>query len=190
MKIVTILGSPRPNGNSSTIAAHFSAVAERLGAEVKTFALNELSFRGCQGCMSCKTKTDKCVLKDDLTEVLETVRDSDVVVLTSPVYFWDISSQLKAFIDRSFSYLVPDFLTNPQKSRLSPGKKLVFILTQGNPDANLFTNIFPKFEFFFEMFGFSKSHLVRACGVRDAGEVKDCRDVMERTEALAQELCR
>jgi NAD(P)H-dependent FMN reductase len=189
MKVVSILGSPRPNGNSATIAKHFCNAAKGLGAEVKTFVLNELDYRGCQGCMTCKTKLDKCVLKDDLTEVLEAVRDTDLLVLASPVYFWDVSSQLKAFIDRTYSYLVPGFHTNPIKSRLVPGKKLVFILAQGNPDEGLFTNIFPKFEYFFKMFGFGACHLIRACGVRDAGEVKDRQNVIKMAETLAQELC-
>jgi multimeric flavodoxin WrbA len=189
MRILSLLGSPRPNGNSSTIANHFCVAAKRLGADVQTFALNGLTYRGCQGCMTCKTKLDKCVLKDELTEVLEAVRDTDILVLSSPVYFWDISSQLKGFIDRSFSYLVPDFITNPIKSRLEPGKKLVFILAQGNPDEGLFTNIFPKFEYFFNMFGFSNCYLIRACGVRDLGEVEGRQDVIKMSKDLAQELC-
>jgi multimeric flavodoxin WrbA len=189
MRIVSLLGSPRPNGNSSTIARHFCGAAERCGADVRTFALNELAYRGCQGCMACKTKLDKCVLQDDLTEILAAVSDADILALASPVYFWDVSSQVKAFIDRTYSYLVPDFITNPHKSRLVPGKTLVLILAQGNPDESLFTNIFPKFEYFFKMFGFSNCHLIRACGVRDSGEVAGRQDLIKMAETLARELC-
>jgi multimeric flavodoxin WrbA len=189
MKVVCLLGSPREKGNSATLARHFCNTAERLGAEVSIFALNKLEFRGCQGCMACKTTLEKCVLRDDLTEVLEAVRNTDVVVLASPVYFWDISSQLKAFMDRTFSYLVPDFITNPIKSRLEPGKQLVFILSQGNPDASLFADIFPKFDYFFRMFGFSGTHLIRACGVREPGEVESHEEVMRLTKKTAEKLC-
>jgi multimeric flavodoxin WrbA len=133
MRIVCLHGSPRIKGNSTAIANRFCETAEKFGAEVRTYVLNDLKYRGCQGCMLCKTKLDKCALEDDLTEVLEAVRETDILVLASPVYFWDVTGQLKTFMDRTFSYLVPDFITNPQKSRLSPEKKLVFILTQGNP---------------------------------------------------------
>ena len=189
MKIVCLLGSPREKGNSATIANRFCDTAERLGAEVQTFALNKLEYHGCQGCMACKTKLDRCVVEDDLTEVLEAVRETDVLVLATPIYYWDVTSQLKAFLDRTFSHLVPDFLTNPNRSRLASGKKLVFIEVQGNPDENLFTNVFPKFDYFFKGYGFSETHLIRACGVREAGEVTAHEDVIKMAEIMATKMC-
>ena len=94
MKVVTILGSPRIKGNSATIASHFNQTAAELGAQTKTFALNEMTFRGCQAWMACKEKVDRCVLKDDLEQVLDEIRDTDILVLATPVYFMDITSQL------------------------------------------------------------------------------------------------
>jgi multimeric flavodoxin WrbA len=189
MKIVCLLGSPREKGNSATIAKRFCHSAEGLGAEVKTFILNNLEFRGCQGCLACKTRLDRCVLNDDLTEVLEAVRETDVLVLASPVYFWDISSQLKTFMDRTYSYLVPDFITNPKKSRLAPGKKLVFILTQGNPDRSSYPDIFEKFDYFFKTYGFIESHFIRAFGIREPGEVEGQEEVMKLAEIMAKKIC-
>ncbi len=188
MKIVCLLGSPREKGNSATIANRFCHSAEGLGAEVKTFTLNNLEYRGCQGCMACKTKLDRCVLNDDLTEVLDAIRETDILVLASPVYFWDISSQLKTFMDRTFSYLVPDFITNPKKSRLAPGKKLVFILAQGNPDQTSYPDIFQKFDYFFKGYGFVENHFIRAFGVRELGEVEGHEDVMKLAEIMAEKL--
>ena len=190
MKIVCLQGSPRENGNSATIARRFCATADRLGAQLKTYVLNDLEYTGCQGCMLCKTKLDRCALKDDLTEVLDAVHATDVLVLASPVYFWDISSQLKTFIDRTFSFLVPDFITNPNKSRLSPGKKLVFILAQNNPDRNSFPDIFRKIDYFFKAYGFSDSHLIRAFGVNEPGEVSTDEEVMKLADTTAEKICR
>jgi multimeric flavodoxin WrbA len=189
MNIVCLLGSPREKGNSATIANRFCSTAEGLGAEVKTFTLNNLEYRGCQGCMACKTKLDRCALNDDLTEVLDAVRETDVLVLASPVYFWDISSQLKTFIDRTFSYLVPDFITNPRKSRLAPGKKLVFILSQNNPDRSSFSDIVTKFQYFSQAYGFVESHVIRAFGVSEPGEVESHQDVMKLAETTARKIC-
>lgn len=189
MKIVSLLGSPRVNGNSAMIARRFCETAKEHGAEVTTYILNDLQYRGCQGCFLCKTKLDRCALKDDLTGVLDAIREADVVVLASPVYFWDISSQMKTFIDRTFSYLVPDFITNPVKSRLPAGKKLVFILAQNNPDPNSFADIFPKFDYFFKAYGFTESYLIRAFGVGEAGEVENQQDVMRLAEETVERVC-
>lgn len=190
MKIVCLLGSPRKNGNSAAIARRFCDTAEKFGAEVKTFVLNEMRFRGCQGCFLCKTELDRCFLQDDLTEALDAIRETDILVIASPVYFWDIPGQLKLFLDRTFSYLKPDFMTNPEPSRLPPGKKFLFIQTQANPDESLFTNIYPKLDYFFERYGFNDRSLIRACAVRGPGEVTSREDVMKLAQESAERLCR
>jgi len=165
MKIVCLLGSPRPGGNSATIARHFLKTAEGLGAQTSTFELNRLTYRGCQGCYACKTRTDRCVVQDDLTGVLEAVSDADLLLLATPVYYGDVTGQLKSFIDRTFSFLKPDFHTNPEPARLEPGKTLVFVITQGNQDEAKFADVFPRYDAFLKWFGFAESHLIRACGV-------------------------
>lgn len=164
MKIVTLLGSPRSQGNSSTIANRISETAAKLGAETSTFELNRLSYRGCQACYACKKGHDECVLKDDLAQVLAAVKEADLVVLASPVYYGDISSQLKGFVDRTFSYLVADYTTNPEPSRLG-AKKMIMVLTQGHPDEASFAEIFPRYEGFLKWQNFTDIRLVRACGI-------------------------
>jgi multimeric flavodoxin WrbA len=188
MKIVSLLGSPRPKGNSAFLADRFCKTAEALGADIQTFALNKLKYRGCQACMTCKTKLDRCVLKDDLTEVLDAIRGAEVLVMASPIYYGEVSSQLKAFIDRTFSYLAPDYVTNPHPSRLAPGKQLVMILTQGYPGDERFADVFPRYDGFFKWYGFTDSYLIRACGVRDLGEVENQPQVLQQAEETARKI--
>jgi multimeric flavodoxin WrbA len=188
MKILCLLGSPRLKGNSAEMAKRFILTAESLGAETRTFALNSLHYRGCQVCYACKEKHDRCVLDDDLAEVIEAVKEADVLVLATPVYYGDISSQLKTFIDRTFSLLVPDYITNPNPSRLKAGKKLVFIIAQGHPDETVFADIFPRYEKFLRWYGFQECHLVRACGVQKPGDVGVREDVMKLTEETARKV--
>ncbi len=104
MKITCLLGSPREQGNSSILANHFCKTAQEYGAVVRTFSLNKLQYRGCQACMACKNKLDRCILEDGLTEVLETVRESDIVVMASPIYYGEVSSQLKR-VHRPYIFL-------------------------------------------------------------------------------------
>lgn len=185
MKIVSLLGSPRTNGNSATIANRIMQTAAELGAETQTFELNRLTYRGCQACYACKKGREDCVLNDGLTEVLAVVQDADAVVLATPVYYGDITAQLKGFIDRTYSYLVPDYLTNPQPSRLSP-KKLVLILTQGHPDEALFADVYPRYEQFLKWMGFNEITLVRACGIGPGSVDAVPEQVLQQAEAVAR----
>lgn len=188
MKITCVLGSPRANGNSAVLAKHFCDTAKKMGAQVQTYLLNELKFRGCQACMACKTKSETCVVQDDLTQVLENVREGDVLVMASPVYLWDVTSTLRGFIERTYSYFVPDFATNPKPSRLTPGKKLVFIQTQGQPGENMFADLFSRMEPIFKRYGFTETHLIRGLGVRKPGEIAAKEDVMKKVEETARKV--
>ncbi|ACL05200.1 flavodoxin family protein [Desulfatibacillum aliphaticivorans] len=179
MKVTCVLGSPRRWGNTAFLTEVIAETAEEKGAEVETFVLNKLNFKGCQACMSCKGKSEKCVVKDDMGPVLDSVLESDVLVLASPVYFGDITSQAKAFVDRSFSFLVPEYAKKETPSRLAPGKKMVIVLAQGQPDDSLFADIFPRYEAFFRWYGFTEVIPVRACGVYDKNDAKDRQDLVE-----------
>lgn len=187
MKVVALLGSPRAHKNSATIARRFTETAAQSGAEIRTFELNQLTYRGCQGCYACKKTLDHCVLQDDLTEVLSSVQEADLVLLASPVYYGDVTAQLKGFIDRTFSYLVPDYPTNPQPSRLTP-KKLAFVLVQGHPDESLFADIFPRHQMFLNWLGFTDCRLIRVCGIGPSSIDKVPEATLRQAEELAREM--
>lgn len=188
MHIVCLLGSPRPNGTSATLARRFLDTAAALGATARSFNLNALAYRGCQGCYACKGRLERCTLRDDLTEVLEAVREADVVVLATPVYNGDVTAQLKGFIDRTFSFLVPDFIASRNPSRLPPGKALVFIQTQGAPDESQYADIFPRYEAFLKWAGFADCQVIRACGVGRGGDTAIGEELLIRADEAAHRL--
>ncbi len=186
MKVVCIYGSPRPKGNSATIANWILEKGQQRGNDIQSYYLNKLVYRGCQACMACKMKIEQCVVNDDLTGVLEAIRHTDVLIMATPIYFADITAQLKGLIDRMYSYFVPDFLTNPKPSRLSSGKKLIYIQTQAQPSQEMFLDVFQKYELFLRMMGFTEIHLIRGCGVRDLGEVDARNDIHDKAIEIAQ----
>lgn len=187
MKIVSILGSPRSGKISSSIAKRFTDTAASLGAEVRTFELNRLSYRGCQGCYACKKGADHCVLKDDLSQVLEAVSAADLTVLATPVYFGDVTAQMKGLIDRFYSFLTPEYMTSRDASRLV-NKKLVFIICQGHPDETMFSDIYPRYDVFLNWLGFKETKLIRACGYGPATVDTVPEKVLEQAEEVAREL--
>lgn len=188
MKITCILGSPRKKGSSAAIAGSFTHVAERLGAQSETFVLNELNFRGCQACSACKGKLDTCAIKDDLTPVLESMRTADIIVAATPVYSGYASGQFKCFMDRCYSLLAPDFLTNPNPSRLPPGKKAVVITTQGHPDAAFFGDFVNKLEAWVKRnWRIEEVKTITGCGLRQESNLGP---FLKQAEELAESMCR
>lgn len=189
MRVVALLGSPRKDGNGARLASRFCDAARRRGAGVTVHALNELVYRGCQGCLKCKTGSEVCVTEDGLSRVLADVAAADVLVLASPVYFGEISGQLKCFVDRAFSYLVPDFFTNPKPSRLRPGNTVVIIMTQGDENEKEYAGVASRYARTFEMFGFTRSDIVTACG--DALGKPEARDALfRRMDEIAERTVR
>ncbi len=188
MKVVCVYGSPRKKGNSATIADRFLDRLTGPGDDVKRYYLNTLDFKGCQGCMSCKGKTEKCVLKDDLEEVLDQVKVTDVLVLATPVYYYDITGQMKCFVDRTWSFLKEDWEINPEPSRVSPGKTIVFIQAQGDPDPDMHSDIHSKYKLFFKLYGFDRFHLIRACDVNEIGDAGAKADIVQSAEDTADKV--
>lgn len=189
MKISCLLGSPRKESNSAAIAGRFNETAKSLGARIETAVLNRLNYRGCQGCMSCKTTSDKCVLKDELAEVLESLKSAEIVVMAMPVYCSDVPGQVKCFLDRTFSYLKPDFRTEANPSRIPPGKKLVFIITQGAPAEDMFADIPKRYiDFLKRSMGFGDTYLIRGIGVGAGGAVGVPDKYLQEAEKLAHSL--
>ena len=98
-KIIGIAGSPRRKGNSTTLLQQVLQGAEDRGAESQIIFLNGLSFRGCQACDSC-IHTGKCSVEDELTPFYSDLREADIWILASPIYYDSFSGQAKLFFDR------------------------------------------------------------------------------------------
>jgi multimeric flavodoxin WrbA len=188
MKIACLLGSPRSGSCSAAIAGEFVKAAVELGATAETFTLNSLNYRGCQGCYACKNKLDHCILQDDLTRVLDSVKEADILVMASPVYYGDITAQTKGFFDRTFSYLKPDYLTNAAPSRLAPEKKMVMVQTQGQPDQKMFGDIFSRYRMFLDWTGYKDCRLIRACGLSPDSTAETLAPFLQEARTLAKEM--
>ncbi|MBN1880520.1 flavodoxin family protein [bacterium] len=184
MKIVCLNGSPQKNGNTAYLLDTFETTALELGATVDHVHLNSLTYKGCQACMKCKGETDACAVRDDLAPVLEVVFNADVLVLGSPIYFGEVTSQMKAFIDRTYSFLKPEFAG----SRLIRGKTLVMVLPQGAPDAANFGDVYPRYAGFFKWFGYEKRYEIRGLGLNEPGDAAQRTELLETVRDIAREI--
>ena len=102
MKIVVLNGSPRKGGNTEIMTQAFTKGAEKKGHEVVNLPVGTMKIRGCMACEYCFSHNGECAQKDDMTQVYEKLKDADMVVFASPIYWFDITAQLKAVIDRLY----------------------------------------------------------------------------------------
>ena len=100
--IVILSGSPRKGGNTEQLVNAFKAGAEAANKTVTVFTVAHLKIGGCIGCEYCLNNPGKCTLKDDMADILAALRQADVVVWASPVYYFSVTAQLKAVIDRTY----------------------------------------------------------------------------------------
>ena len=100
-KIVVLNGSPRRSGNTCALVQEFAKGAEESGNTVTIFPLGEMNIHGCKGC-SCghSSREFPCAQRDDMDQIYPAVRECDVIVLASPLYFWNMSGQLRTAVDR------------------------------------------------------------------------------------------
>jgi multimeric flavodoxin WrbA len=103
MKVVAINGSPRKNGNTTIIIRKVFEEIEKEGIETELIHLGGNPVRGCMACGACSRNKDKqCIIKDDMiNKCIEKMFKADGIILGSPVYFTDVTTEMKALIDRA-----------------------------------------------------------------------------------------
>lgn len=99
MKVLVVLGSPRKGGNTEILAGQVISGMQEAGAEVDLVRLSEHRINPCIACGGCE-KTGQCVVQDGMQELYPRIDAADRLVLVSPIYFYGVTAQLKAFIDR------------------------------------------------------------------------------------------
>ncbi len=103
MKITILNGSPRKGGNTETMVNEFIRGAEEANHQVDKISVGQMNIHGCLGCKYCFAHDGKCVQKDDMEIVLKSIDEADMVVFASPIYWFDITAQLKCVIDRMYA---------------------------------------------------------------------------------------
>jgi multimeric flavodoxin WrbA len=146
MKVMTILGSPKRNGNTATVLEQFESIITD-DHEVDRVDIASYNITGCVGCYACQQVSDEpgCVQQDDVVSIFERMMESDVVVYASGLYCWDFTSQMKALLDRHFC-LVTGYGTPDYKSLLD-GKRAALLVTCGGPvedNADLIQTMFDR----------------------------------------------
>lgn len=102
MKILGIVCSPRTKANTEIIVKESLEGAREAGADIELLTVNDKEIKPCDGCRAC-VASGECHIKDDMQVVYDKLLEADGIILGSPVYFWTVTAQAKAIIDRSYA---------------------------------------------------------------------------------------
>lgn len=160
--IVILVGSMRKGGNTDLLAQAFAEGA-RKNNTVEIVSVADYKVNPCIGCNSCFTREgNKCFQNDDMDQIYEKLRTAEVVVVASPVYFYGISAELKAVIDR---------LHTPMRNEFSI-KKLALLLVGAAQLPELFDAIKLQYQLILNFFHLEDVGMVLVRGVKDKGDIK------------------
>ncbi len=161
MNILLLTGSPRKHGNSNTLADFFARGAGEAGHTVYRF---DAAFRNVHPCTACNAcgMDGPCVFDDDFGFVREHILEADAVAFASPMYYFGLSSQLKAVIDRFYSI----------SSRLHTPKKAVLMLTYADNSRSEEAPILAHYEVLLDYLGWTDAGRIVAPGMWPAGAIR------------------
>ena len=127
MNVVSVIASPRKNGNCKHIEDIFTEVIEENNGHNTVYFVEDMKIRGCQACRACKSfeKPTMCVLDDDFNSIMKKVSESDAFIFACPNYFGEICGQGRVFMDRFYS------MTKTTPNQLKNNPKCVVIHTYG-----------------------------------------------------------
>jgi multimeric flavodoxin WrbA len=137
MNILTLQGSARKKGNTVKVLEWVEEELTALGHAVTRIYLHGRNLNGCMGCGQCKKVPGAagCVQKDDILEILDRMVSADLVIFASPLYFWGVSAQIKAVIDRTYS-LYTRYHEHDHTSLLEGRRQALLVTGAGSWDNN------------------------------------------------------
>jgi len=179
--VLVFKGSPRENGNSSTLAEQAAGGAKAAGAEVECFSLHLMNIKPCDACDICQ-ETGVCVLRDDMQTLYPKLEAAEAIVIATPIYWFTVTAQTKLFIDRWYA------LESKQGNALK-GKQFGILLTYGDSDpySSGAINAIRTFQDMLRYIGGNLTGIVYGTAM-DVGDVQKQPTLMERAFKLGEKL--
>ena len=170
MNILILSGSPRKGGNTDLLVEAFAKGASQKH-RVEVVPVHDYKVNPCMGCNACfRNEANACVQKDDMSLIYEKMSRADMLVIASPVYFYGLSAQLKAVIDR---------LHNPIRDTFRI-KKMALLLVGAATLPELFDSILAQYRLCLNFFKLEDAGRVLVRGVKDKGDIMNT-DALHRT---------
>jgi Multimeric flavodoxin WrbA len=177
-KVIGFCGSPRKNGNTDFLMQTILTGAEAKGCETEFISLNKADIGFCQACDACRKKGGGCVQKDDMASFEEKMKDADVWVIGTPVYWWGPTAQMKVFIDRWYGFSRETF----------QNKKIILVVPMEDTEEKTAAHVVGMFKDSCDYIGIEIADIVVAKGVHEAGAVKSRQDIIKQAEEAVSKI--
>ncbi len=168
-KVLIISTSIRNGSNSEILARETEKGAKEKGHEVEFISLKDKEIKFCKGCFACQ-KLGKCVIKDDANDITEKIKNSDVIVWATPVYYYEMSGQMKTLIDRANSLFSSDYKF----------KEVYVITTSGEDSEQAKTCVLAGVQGWIDCFDGVKICGNVAAAANDANEIKNMPELLKQ----------
>ena len=182
MKIIGINASPREGSNAKIALEAALNASKDKGAQTEIFDINKMNITSCQGDNYCKEHDGKCAVDDDMQQIYKAIEEADGIILSLPVYFFDVNAQAKLFIDRLYSYFQFPFVETYGT------KKFAMIATQGTPDPEAFKATLNTQVEAFGFLGFETLGLEVLVDNNIPGAIKDKKDQLAKAKAIGEKI--
>ena len=177
-KVLIISTSLRGGSNSDILARECEKGAKEAGHEVEYISLKGKEIKYCIGCLACQTK-GVCVLKDDVAYIMEKVKDAEVIVYATPIYYYEMAGQMKTLLDR----------LNPLYSSDYAFRDIYMIATAAEDEDSAFEKAYSGLKGWVDCFGKAKlKGLVTGGGIAGPNDAGNHKDTMQKAYELGKDL--
>lgn len=190
MEVLALHGSPRKRGSSEVLLDAVIEGVNSAGGTVKLFRLNRLWIQPCQNCGGCDA-TGECILEDDMSDLYDIVWAAQRIVVASPIFFYGVTAQTKAFIDRSQALWNRKRLMRAKGSwHDDPERKGFFLSVGATKGARLFDGAILTMKYGFDAMGlqYGGEFLVR--GVEKPGDLEQMAETIKSANEFGRGIIR
>ncbi|MCD6183922.1 MAG: flavodoxin family protein [Thermovirga sp.] len=179
--ILILLGSPRSDGNSDKLARAFAEGAQKNAANIETIKLSQKQVKGCQDCRKCWQTGKPCVIPDHMQEIYKAIDKADLIVFSTPLYWYTWSSQIKPVWDRLLPYV------SKEAPRTLAGKEAVLLAAAGDSSEEVFKGLVYSFEKSCSLLGMKIVAKLTIPGVYNPKDIEQT-SALKEAEKLGEDL--
>ncbi len=177
-RVVIITTSLRARSNSDILAEKVAEGAKAAGHEVEVISLKDKTINFCRGCLACQ-KTFQCVTKDDAVEIAERVKEADTLVFATPIYYYEMSGQMKTLLDR----------LNPLYPSDYKFRNVYMLMTAAEDEAPVCEKAVSGLKGWIDCFGKAEFKGSLFCGgINDMGEAAEKNKELEEAHEFGEKL--